>query len=478
METIFEKDFYPTPVEVIERMLAAHDVTDKIVLEPSAGSGNIVEWLQQNGAKEVIACEKNEKLRRIVAGKCRVVADDFLTLRSEDVSHIDMIVMNPPFSDARRHILHAYEIAPGGCEIVSLCNSSDVVDRFCMTEDKKKVKELVDEYGYSEDYQNCFSTSERKTDVYVSCIHLYKPKNGADEFDGYLFDGGEDIDLGGGKDGLIKYDVIRDVVARYVEAVKRYDEVMELSNRMNELTSLFRERYGNHIMFGAHYTGERNGNNGKITRQRYKVDLQKDAWRYLIGKLNLRKYSTMKLNEQINKFVETQVHVPFTMKNVYRMIYLIVGTAGSRMDTAIVEAFENICGYSADNSTAGEKWKTNLNYMVNKRFVVPYMTSYDARWPRDYVSLDCGRNESRMNDVITALAFLTGKQPEVDLFHFIRTTRPEWGKWYSCGSFFRFRAYKKGTMHFEFEDEKVWEMFNRRVAEIKGWRVGSRRKGA
>lgn len=80
-ETIFEKDFYLAPVEVIERMLAAHDVTDKIVLGPSAGSGNIVEWPQQNGAKEVIACEKNEKLRRIVAGKCRVVADNFLTLR-------------------------------------------------------------------------------------------------------------------------------------------------------------------------------------------------------------------------------------------------------------------------------------------------------------------------------------------------------------------------------------------------------------
>ena len=37
--------------------------------------------------------------------------------------------------------------------------------------------------------------------------------------------------------------------------------------------------------------------------------------------------------------------------------------------------------------------------------------------------------------------------------------------------FFRVRGYKKGTMHFEFEDEKTWELFNRRVSEIKGWRL-------
>ena len=30
-------------------------------------------------------------------------------------------------------------------------------------------------------------------------------------------------------------------------------------------------------------------------------------------------------------------------------------------------------------------------------------------------------------------------------------------------------ANKKGTMHFEFTNDKVWERFNYRVAEIKGW---------
>lgn len=98
MESIFNRDFYPTPVEVIEKMLIGVDIGGKIILEPSAGSGNIVDYLNNRGAKKVIACETVEKLRRILGGKCDIIADDFLTVTSEQISHIDLIVMNPPFS--------------------------------------------------------------------------------------------------------------------------------------------------------------------------------------------------------------------------------------------------------------------------------------------------------------------------------------------------------------------------------------------
>ena len=42
--------------------------------------------------------------------------------------------------------------------------------------------------------------------------------------------------------------------------------------------------------------------------------------------------------------------------------------------------------------------------------------------------------------------------------------------------FFRIRGYKKGTMHFEFLDEDVWNKFNYEVARIKGWQLFSKRK--
>lgn len=52
-------DFYPTPKEVIEQMMMGENIVGKTVLEPSAGKGDIVDWLKESGAARVIACEKD-----------------------------------------------------------------------------------------------------------------------------------------------------------------------------------------------------------------------------------------------------------------------------------------------------------------------------------------------------------------------------------------------------------------------------------
>lgn len=116
-------DFYPTPTDVIDRMLMDVDCADKVVLEPSAGAGAIVDELKKRGAR-VIACEIDPRFRKVLSSKCQVIGDDFLKLTAERVSHVDYIIMNPPFSAVEKHIMHAYEIAPEGCNIVALCPST------------------------------------------------------------------------------------------------------------------------------------------------------------------------------------------------------------------------------------------------------------------------------------------------------------------------------------------------------------------
>ena len=58
---------------------------------------------------------------------------------------------------------------------------------------------------------------------------------------------------------------------------------------------------------------------------------------------------------------------------------MIIQTHGERMNQVLVEAFDLICSFSADNSTAGETWKTNTNYMVNRKFIIPNVCDYDKR---------------------------------------------------------------------------------------------------
>lgn len=461
-------DFYPTPTNVINTMMLGEDILGKTILEPSAGSGNIVSWLKENGAGEVIACEKDKTLQKLLAGKCELIADDFLSVTSDQVSHVNYIVMNPPFSDAVKHIKHAFNIAPAGCTVISLCNSSNLERRY--SSERQELYELVELYGSSEYLGTVFDAAERKTNVSVSLIKLYKTGEDEDEFTNYFFSNEDDLLDKNETEGIVQYNVVRDMVNRYTSAVKLFDETMEAANKINDVAKFSDSKFDYVPIRFA--TVDINGNAVSISRQQYKKQLQKYYWRIIFNKLNMDKYATNGLREQINKFVEKQVNVPFTMHNIYQVINMVVQTTGQRMDKALLEAFDLICSFSAENSTAGEKWKTNANYMINRKFIVPYMTDYDARYrtSNEYMSLYYGGNVTRIEDVIKALCYITGTNYDkiTNLRDFVYRNNLSYGTWYEW-SFFRIKGFKKGTMHFEFTDEEVWIRFNQQVAKQRGW---------
>lgn len=478
-------DFYPTPDEVIEKMMMNVDIIGKTVLEPSAGKGNIVDWLKAHGAARVIACENDANLKKLLNGKCEFLTDDFLSVTEEQISHVDVIVMNPPFSKGAEHILHAFEIAPGGCTIVALCNDSNF-HRGWDYEKNRKLIETVELYGQKEYLGDVFSTAERRTDVHVSLVTLYKEKTGEDEFKDYFFSQyDEDVANMNQREGIMQYNLVRDLVNRYVSAVKLFDETLEAANKINEAAKY--PDAGKYeyvpVMFGTYRRSPGSESVDTINHQQYKKELQKYYWRIIFKKLNMEKYATKELKNQINKFIEQQSHVPFTMGNIYRVIDIVIQTNGQRMNTALLEAFDNICSFSAENSTAGPKWKTNANYMVNRKFIVPYICEgyrecfvtdkrgYTKRGKESYplVQIDyCCSKAEQMEDVCKALCYITGHNYDyVDRLH-SHSNREEWGEWFRWG-FFRCKAYKKGTIHFEFLDEDVRMKFNQKVAELRGW---------
>lgn len=460
-------DFYPTPEEVVNTMMMGENIIGKTILEPSAGSGNIVRWLRNNGAGEVIACEKDKHLQKLLAGEeCNIIADDFLSVTAEQVSHIDYIVMNPPFSDGAKHILHAYEIAPIGCTIIALCNSSNLEKRW--NESYAKLQETVELYGNSEWLGNVFNTAERRTGVDVSLVKLYKEGEAGNEFANYMFSNEDDALNANETEGLVQYNVVRDMVNRYISAVKLFDETMAASKKINEVAR-FDDETGGFLPI-EFVVVDHNRKVVQVSRQQYKKQLQRYYWRIIFRKLKMDKYATNGLREQINRFVEKQVDVPFTMHNIYQVLNMVIQTTGQRMDKALLEAFDLICSLSAENSTAGEKWKTNANYMVNRKFIVPYMTGYDTRWPRDYMTLSYSSNETKIADVVKALCYITGINYDdiPDLHSFIYNRKIPYGEWFEW-AFFRVKGFKKGTMHFEFLDEDVWMRFNQQVAKQRGW---------
>lgn len=499
---MFNQDYWPTPPDVGARAIdTLGDIKGKKILEPQAGMGNLVIQLKNAGA-EVIACEKEERLALVLEHLCPVIARDFFTVTPDMVSHIDMIVMNPPFISAARHIQHAWDIAPEGCTILSLCNYATVENAY--TRGRETLKVLVQDYGYFENWGECFSTAERKTDVQVAMVYLRKPASNYDaEFEGFFMS--EDPEEAQ-EEGMMQYDVIRDIVNRYVAAVKLYDKQLELGVQMNSLISSL-PAYHNEDKEDMNYMTVRQADMEKA-RSRFKKGLQKRAWSSLFQKMDMNKYSTRGLRDDINKFVENQVNVPFTMRNVYKMFEIVIGTRGSRMDKALLEVFDKLTRHYDENRYGVEGWKTNSDYLVNQKFILNRMCYQDQRWNSGPKIETDYRSMESMDDVVKALCYLTGDNYDdfptlidacrerivvsIDGKEYKRcremwevqailkeyehtgktvsyyTYCPKYGEWFDW-AYFEVKAFKKGTMHFKFKDVKLWELFNENIARIKGY---------
>jgi hypothetical protein len=478
---MFNPDFYPTPPEVAATMLDCLDLRGKTILEPSAGSGNLVRECLNRGAAEVLWCETEPQLLDLLTtqrgGYC--ISPDFLKLEAAPVSHIEMIVMNPPFSADEAHILHAWQIAPPGCEIVALCNWNTICDEYVhrLTQRgpkglQKQLAHLINAYGSRESLGECFTTAERPTRVSVGLVRLRKPGqrvSAADEFDGFFL-GPDDIEAQG--EGLIPYRRSRDIVNRYVEACRIYDEQVEAGVRLRGVLDGF---FGGEL--GLQVTVE----GAPVTRNRFRKDLQKAAWKHVFAEFLPAQMATSNLRKDINAFVEEQSRIPFTERNIYRMLQIVAGTQEQRVDRAVEEAIDSLTKHTKENRWGVEGWVTNSGYMLNRRFIRSYMAEPSliggGVTVRTY-----GSQSDEIRDLIKALCFLTGRpfeevgeprNPGVEGGRYCP------GEWYTWG-FFRFRAYKKGTVHFEFLNEEVWAAVNARYARIKGQVLPevSRRKAA
>lgn len=458
---MFGPDFYPTPEDVIIKMLQGYDVSGKTILEPSAGKGNIVDYLKREGA-EVIACENNTDLLKILTGKCKILRGDFLKVTKEEISHINAIVMNPPFSTDKKHILHAWEIAPDGCTIIALCNNSQF--KYTHSDDLGNV---IESYGSRIVLQNSFSQAERKTNVEVALIKLQKPAADYEtEFNGFFM---EEEPTGNGAAGIMGYDAIQDLVSRYVTSVKIFDEQMETARRLNDLTEEYfyirQERDKPAICLEITAKGL------PIKRIEFKKEMQRAGWNWIFEKMNLKKYATRGMKEDINKFIEQQHHIPFTMKNIYQMLNIIVGTQGQQIDKAILEVFDKVTMHYDDNRHHVEGWKTNSHYLLGMKFIFPYMVdSYNWSWNKYKIGPSSSSNYEMIEDLQRAICYITGKNYDKlkSLYSFLRENEIPYGKW-ATWNYFEIRGYKKGTMHFKFKDEEVWAMFNARVAKLKGY---------
>ena len=180
------EEFYPTPQDVIEKMLDGVKLEDDHdILEPSAGNGRIVDYLVEkykrypyygNQIKERIDCiELDPDLRHILKGKgFRVIHDDFFTYETQ--KEYDLIIMNPPFSNGCTHLLKAIKMQErNGGSVICLLNAETIRNPY--TNERKVLKQQLEDYSADiQFFTEAFSKAERTTNVEIALIRIKLPE--------------------------------------------------------------------------------------------------------------------------------------------------------------------------------------------------------------------------------------------------------------------------------------------------------------
>lgn len=142
VQVVVAPQLFPTPRDLARRMVNLADkggiLSGRRVLEPSAGTGNLVGAVQDNAAGadcvQVVAVEVNagvcsmlkERRNKTVGARetnFDIRCADFLALSPEDLGSFHAVVMNPPFSNGAdvAHIQHALTFLRPGGRLVALC---------------------------------------------------------------------------------------------------------------------------------------------------------------------------------------------------------------------------------------------------------------------------------------------------------------------------------------------------------------------
>ena len=179
MDAIFDKtpDFFPTPPDIINRMLQLGQVQpEHRILEPSAGNGDIALVLREICTSGIDCFELYYNLHEsLELQKFNVLGRNFLEAKPEPI--YDRVIMNPPFAGGIYvdHIYHAYEWLVDGGRLVSIAPPS-----YTFSTKKKMVqfREWLAELDAHEEQnpRDAFNQGDRPCAISTNIIVINKPE--------------------------------------------------------------------------------------------------------------------------------------------------------------------------------------------------------------------------------------------------------------------------------------------------------------
>jgi len=488
------RDFYPTPQKLIDKMLSGVDL-EKIetILEPSAGSGNIVDALRQKEeihnkyhryekCKFDIDCiEIESNLQHILKGKnYRVVHNDFLTY--DTMKEYSLIIMNPPFSNGCKHLLKALEMqSRTGGAVICLLNAETI--RNVYTNERLDLQRKLTEYNAEIEFiQDAFLDTdvERKTGVEIALIKVYIPKVQKESFiwNGLKKSQKEREYVATESTQLIDSDLFKAIVNQYQLEVEAGTKLIKEYFAMQPfILSEFgkNEETGETIQKGNCILSLKVGNK-ELSVNQYIREVRGKYWKALFQNPKFIGQLTNNLQSEFYNKINELCDYDFSLYNIYQLKIDIPKKVASGIEDTILKLFDEFSNKyhyydeMSKNIHYYNGWKTNKAWIINKKVIIPLNGYRDLQFSWGGFKPTYYETVRKLQDIEKCFNYLDGGLTEaVDLEKSLKFAE-EYGETKNIQlKYFTITFYKKGTCHIVFNNEELLKKFNIFGSQRKGW---------
>lgn len=469
------KDFYPTPKKLFKKMYSKvknwHEI--QTILEPSAGSGTLCDFLKEESRYSnynIVVIEKDPLLQKeLIQKNYRLIDSDFLEY--DNSVQADLIFANFPFSEGDKHLSQAIDCLYSG-QIVALINAETLKNPYTNLRKELvfKLKQLNADIEY---IPNAFSTAQRETDVEVALVYINKEKSFDEELitdlekeEDLNFTLNQTFDVVLGKDvlNLVRvYEKEKELVTKQlVDFYKNHNYIGHLLSI--NIQGVPEERYRSETNLTIELKTKLNQLNSRLKEHYWKKILQEDK---------IVKNLTSKKKTELKAYISKFYGFAFNVKNIQILIKNILEKFSSTIDEAILELFKTFTQNSLKDSRWGDDeykanihyynaWKSNDAYKLNKKVIVPLfkaktiMHEKSLSWDEDNFLCDIDRVISYFDPAAKDVAStIIGNALKQGITKKIKVNS------------LLFTFYKKGTVHIEFTDETILRKFNIAVGKLK-----------
>lgn len=529
-----QKNLYPTPPGLAKKLLAGlnwgHDGI-RTILEPSAGTGNLVKAIasrvyeySHSGEYDVdmieldpelrgiltdtfnetasdLAYRQKEELRQeyLVANRNneptdairdkwmeaekayysmksispRIVHDDFLTYDSR--KQYDLIVMNPPFDQGDLHLLKAIQMQKRyGGQIRCILNAATIQNP-CSNRRQMLVDKLHELGAEISVEEGAFKDAERQAnvDVVIIKIDIPDPVHKSDIYERLVKDQEQQEASAEAPTSLVENDFITQIIRQYKLEV---DTGCELIRQYNAVIPYIQASFGEEnspiirlAVNSAH------AEPGKPSINKFLKAVRMKYWKALFEHPSITRQLTSNLSDELHGNVQKLQDYDFSEYNVRQMLCEINCKMEQAVQETIMDLFDTLTAEHAwypecqKNIHYYNGWASNKAHKINKKVVIPAHGIFDTySWTQD--AFNTYNAYSFLSDIEKSLNYLDGGLTiPVNLERQLRYANDA-GKTKNIQlKYFDVSFYKKGTAHIQFTNLELLDRLNIYASRKKSW---------